>query len=327
MRTLVTGVLFGALLAALVVTEAAAQTFPAKPIRLILPFPPGGTVDIVSRFLGPEITSSTGQPVVIENRPGGATFIGMGACAKSPPDGYTVCISTPDSLTYSPWLYTSMPFDVENDFAGVSHLVTTNALIYTNGNASWTSFKDFVAQAKAKPGTVNFGTWGPGSAPDLYARYINRELGLTMTPVPYKGAAFVLQDVMGGQLQAGYFSVGAVLSHIKAGKIRPLVATGTKRSRFLPDLPALAEFGVDPGFISYFGLYAPAKTPAPVLQRLHEEFTKPLKTPQGAKFLESQTLELVANTPAEFQKFMKSDRENAGRLMKGLGVKPTAVPN
>ena len=305
---------------------AAAQAFPDKPIRVLIPFPPGGSVDTLMRFLGPQVTQSTGQPVVVENRPGGATFIGMLACAKAPADGYTLCATTPDSLTFSSFLYTSVPFDVD-DFAGVTNLVVTSGVLYTSSASPYGSFRDLIAQAKAKPGALNFATWGPGSAPDLYARYINRELGLDVVPVPYKGAAPALTAALGGEVQISYWGIGPMVPHFRSGKARALVATGAKRSPFLPDVPSLAEFGVDPGIVSYFGLYAPAKTPVAILDRLNAEFVKALRSPASEKYLAQQTFEVVGNSAAEFSKFMRTDRDNAGRLIKALGIKPAAAPN
>jgi tripartite-type tricarboxylate transporter receptor subunit TctC len=319
----VMAVLLGALLSA----AAFGQAFPDKPIRVIVPFPPGGTTDVLLRFLGPQVTAATGQPVLIENRPGGATFVGMLACAKAPPDGYTVCSTTPDSLTYSTFLYTSVPFDVENDFAGVTNLVITSGVLYAGSQSPYGSFKDVIAAEKAKPGTLNFATWGPGTAPDLYTRYINRELGLKIVQVPYKGAAPALTAAMGGEVQIAYFSIGSVMSQIKAGKVRPLAVTAAKRSSFLPDVPSLAEFGVDPGIVSYMGLYAPAKTPPAVLNRLNTEFVRALRGPASEKFLFAQTLEPVGDSVVDFAKFLKADRENAGRLIRGFGIKPQDAPN
>src|SRR5688500_12039299 len=138
---------------------ALAQSFPSKPLRAIVPFPPGGSVDAVMRFLAPQISESVGQPVLVENRPGGATFIGMSACAKSPPDGYTVCATTPDSLTFSPFLYTNIPYDAENDFTGITNLVITSGVLYTRGQSPYSTFNELIAEAKAKPGPMHFAPW------------------------------------------------------------------------------------------------------------------------------------------------------------------------
>ena len=304
-----------------------AQSFPEKPVRVIVPFAPGGSVDAVMRFLGQPFQEMTGQQLLVENRPGGGSFIGMGACAKAPPDGYTMCSTTADSLTFSRFLYNNIPFDVENDFTGVTNLVTTSGLLFTSAQSPLTSLKDVIAQEKAKPGSLNIATWGPGTAPDLYARFINRELGLKLMQIPYKGAGPALTATLGGEVQISYFGIGAVLPHIRAGKLRPLVATSQRRSKFLPDVPSLAEFGIDPGFTSYFGLYAPAKTPAAVIERLNAVIVRALRTPAAEKFFAAQTLEVVGNSPAEFTRFMQTDREAAGRLIRGLGIKPTDAPN
>lgn len=312
---------------ALTSVTALAQTFPDKPVRVIVPFAPGGSVDAVMRFLGPMFQEATGQQLLVENRPGGGSFIGMGACAKAAPDGYTMCATTADSLTFSRFLYNSIPFDVENDFTGVTNMVTTSGLLFTSTNSPLMSLKDVIAREKANPGSINIATWGPGTAPDLYARFINRELGLKMVQIPYKGAAPALTAALGGEVQISYFGVGAVLPHIRAGKLRPLVATSQTRSKFLPDVPSMADFGIDPGFTSYFGLYAPAKTPGPVVARLNEAIVKGLRSPAADKFFSAQTLEVVGNSPAEFTRFMQIDREAAGRLIRGLGIKPTDAPN
>ena len=304
-----------------------AQSFPEKPVRVIVPFAPGGSVDAVMRFLGQPFQEMTGQQLLVENRPGGGSFIGMGACAKAPPDGYTMCSTTADSLTFSRFLYTNIPFDVENDFTGVTNLVTTSGLLFTSAQSPLTSLKDVIAQEKAKPGSLNIATWGPGTAPDLYARFINRELGLKLVQVPYNGAGPALTATLGGEVQISYFGIGAVLPHIRAGKLRPLVATSQHRSKFLPDVPSLAEFGIDPGFTSYFGLYAPAKTPAAVIERLNAVIVRALRSPAAEKFFAAQTLEVVGNSPAEFTRFMQTDREAAGRLIRSLGIKPTDAPN
>ncbi len=318
-----------ALLLALCPGAAFAQGFPSKPIHIIVPFPAGGLLDATLRVLAPQVSESTGQPVLIENRPGGATFIGMLACAKAPPDGYTLCSSTPDSLSFNPFLYTNVPYDPAGDFAGVTNLnFTGTALIYTGRPGEFGSFRDLVAAAKAKPGSINMATWGPGSAADLFMRYLNQQLGLDIVPVPYKGAAPALTAALGGEVHISFWGIGALLPHIKSGKVRGLAVTAPKRSPLVPDVPSFADLGIaDSGITQYFGLYAPAKTPGPVIDRLNAEFVKAVHSPAAEKFLAAQTFEAVGNSPAEFAKFMKADRENAGRLLKSLGVKPQETPN
>jgi tripartite-type tricarboxylate transporter receptor subunit TctC len=313
--------------AALVAPLAFAQAFPSKPIHVIVPFPTGGLLDATLRVVGPQVTESTGQPVLIENRPGGATFIGMSACAKAAPDGYTLCSSTPDSLSFNPFLYNNVPYDAANDFTGVTNLVFTGAaLIYTGRPGQYNSFRELIEKAKARPGTVNMATWGPGSASDLYLRYINQQFGVEIVPVPYKGAAPALTATLGGEVDMSFWGIGTLIPHLKSGKIKGLVAA-LKRTPAAPDVPSFPDLGVpDPNLQQYFGLYAPAKVPAPIIDRLNAEFVKAVRSPQTGKFLGVQTFEAVGNSPAEFTAFMKADRENAGRLLKSFGVKPMDVP-
>ena len=167
--------LAASLLAGLMQAPVLAQGLAAKPLRAIVPFPPGGSVDTLVRSLGTQIAASTGQPVLVENRPGGATFVGMSACAKAPPDGYTVCVSTPDSIVYAPHLYMSVPFDVERDFAAVTNLIISSSALYVPASSPYNSFRELIAAAKAKPGSINFGTWGAGSVPDIVAKYVNNQ--------------------------------------------------------------------------------------------------------------------------------------------------------
>lgn len=319
----------GCLLAgALCVTAGAiAQTLNAKPLRAIVPFPPGGSVDALTRVMGAQISASTGQPVVVENRPGGATFVGMSACAKGPADGHTVCISTPDSVVYAPFLYNAIPFDVEKDFAAVTQLVVSSSAIYVRANSPYNSFKELISAAKAKPGAINYGTWGPGSVPDIVARYAQGQLGINMTLIPYKGAQPGLMATLAGEIDVTYFGIGPLLPQLRAGKVRLLAVTGSKRSPYVPDVPSLGEFNADSGMLSYFGLWTAAQTPRPMVDALHAEFVKALRTPAVTKVMGDLTVEPVGNSPAEFEKFFLADRANAGKLLKGLGVKPQDVPN
>ena len=219
-----------------------------------------------------------------------------------------------------------MPYDAESDFTGITNLTFTGtALLYTGRPGNFSSFKDLIAQAKAKPGSINMATWGPGSAADLYIRYVNQRLGVDIVPVPYKGAAPALTAALGGEVDMSFWGIGAIVPHIKSGKVRGLVVA-PKRSP-LVDVPTFPDIGIpDPGIVQYFGLYAPAKTPAPIVERLNNEFVKAVRSPVTTKFLATQTFEPVGNSPVEFAAFMKADRENAGRLLQSLGVKPQDVP-
>ena len=304
-----------------------AEPFPSRPVTVIVPYPPGGVIDPLTRILAAEIAKSTGQPFVVLNRPGATGFIGMSACAKAPPDGYTLCVTAADNITYAPFLHADMPYDPERSLVAITNIVTVSGAIYAGAQAPFNDFAEFIKTAKEKPGRLNFGTWGAGSQPDLYARNIRRELGLDFTSVAYSGAVPALSATIGNEVQASYIAVGAMLPLYRDGKIKPLVVAGSKRSASLPDVPALSEFNADPGIVSYFGLYGPKGIPSKVVNQIQGEVAKALRTPEAQQFIRAQTLEAVGDSTADFAKFLAHDRENAGRLIKGFGLKPEASPD
>ncbi len=304
---------------------ASAQVFPDKPLRVIVPFPTGGLVDSTMRIVGQQVSESIGQPVLVENRPGASTFIGMQACARAPADGYTLCISTPDSLSYNPHLFSSLPYDPENDFVGVTNLVVTNNLIVAHASAPFGTFREMIAYARANPGKVDFGTWGVGSIPHVYLEAIKKTFGVDITAVPYKGAGQAFPAILAGEVQATYGGLGFSMPHIRAGKLKALAAT-PDASPLLPSIPTLQQEGAEPGLPSYFGIYAPARTPPAVLDRLASEFAKALRTPKIQDFLVTQTLVGVGNSPAEFAAYLKADRANSQRVFRAMGLKPNDAP-
>jgi tripartite-type tricarboxylate transporter receptor subunit TctC len=305
----------------LIASIASAQQFPSKPIHVILPFAAGGLLDGTVRAISQQVSQSVGQPVIVENRPGGGTFIGMGACAKAAPDGHTVCITTPDSLSYNPYLYAKVPYNAEKDFAPVTNLVFTNNLIVAHASAPFNSFKEMIAYAKENPGKVTWGSWGIGSIPHVYLEAINKHFGVDILQVPYKGAGQAYPAILAGEVHVTYGGIGFSVPHIKSGKLKPL-ATTPERSDLVPGVPTMQELGIEPGLPSYFGVFAPGKTPAPVLEKLAAEFSKALRAPKVQEFLKAQTLEPVGNTPSEFAAFVRADREKAGRVFKSMGLKP-----
>ncbi len=309
----------------LTMASVSAQAFPTKPIRIILPFAAGGLLDGTVRAVGQHVSDSVGQPVLVENRPGASTFIGMQACARSAPDGYTLCITTPDSLSYNQFLFSKLPYDPENDFAPVTNLVITNNLIVAHSSAPFSTFKEMITYAKANPGKVNFGTWGIGSIPHVYLEAINRELGVNITQVPYKGAGQAYPAILAGEVHVTYGGLGFSVPFIKSGKLKALAATPDE-SPLLPGIPTMKQEGVEPGLPSYFGAFAPAKTPPPVLEKLAGEFAKALKQPKMQEFLNAQTLMSVGNSPSEFAAFVRADRANAQRVFRAMGLKPADAP-
>jgi tripartite-type tricarboxylate transporter receptor subunit TctC len=306
---------------------AAAQTFPSGPIHIIVPFAAGGLVDALARVTGARVAESMGQPVIVENRPGASSTIGMAACANAKPDGHTICPATADALSYNPQLFANLPYDPEKSFTPVIMMALTNNLLVANAKAPFKTYKEMVAYAKANPGKLNWGTWGPGTLPDLYLRWISSQAGVNIQAIPYKGGAVQANTaVYTGEVDITYMGFGVAGPQLAAGTIKPLVAVGTKRSVFLPDLPSLGEEGGDPGLQGYFGMWAPAGTPKPILQRLNAEFTKAMSTPQVQTFYKNSTLVVEPNTPDEFGAFAKADRDAAAKVFKSIGITPQAVP-
>jgi tripartite-type tricarboxylate transporter receptor subunit TctC len=306
---------------------AAAQTFPSGPIHIIVPFAAGGLVDALARVTGARVAESMGQPVIVENRPGASSTIGMAACANAKPDGHTICPATADALSYNPQLFANLPYDPEKSFTPVIMMALTNNLLVANAKAPFKTYKEMVAYAKANPGKLNWGTWGPGTLPDLYLRWISSQAGVNIQAIPYRGGAVQANTaVYTGEVDITYMGFGVAGPQLAAGTIKPLVAVGTKRSVFLPDLPSLGEEGGDPGLQGYFGMWAPAGTPKPILQRLNAEFTKAMSTPQVQTFYKNSTLVAEPNTPDEFGAFAKADRDAAAKVFKSIGITPQAVP-
>jgi tripartite-type tricarboxylate transporter receptor subunit TctC len=307
--------------------SALAQTYPTGPIHIIVPFAAGGLVDALARVIGAPVATSMGQPVIVENRPGASSTIGMAACANAKPDGHTVCPATADALSYNPQLFANLPYDPEKSFAPVILLGLTNNLLVANAKAPFNSYKEMIAYAKANPGKLNWGTWGPGTLPDLYLRWVSSKAGVNIQAIPYKGgAAQVNPAIYSGEIDITYMGFGVAGPQIEAGKIKPIVALGEKRSVFMPELPSLSEEGGDPGLQGYFGMWAPGGTPKPIVLRLNAEFAKAIRTPQVQTFYKASTLIAVANTPDDFAAFAKADREAAARVFKSIGVTPQAVP-
>ena len=314
------------LVAALTVEVASAQALPAKPLRIIVPIAPGGLVDLIARAASPIVSGQIGQPVLVENRPGAATFIGMSACETAAPDGSTVCLTTSDSLVLNPLQFSKLPYDAENGFSFVTVLVRTFGVLAANSALPAASVPELIAHARTNPGTLNWATWGPASISAIYYEWFKRENGLAITSIPYKGLGPAIPALASNEVQLSYSAIGLALPHVKAGKMKFLAVTGAKRLSFLPEVPSLAEYNSDPGLTSYFGMYAPAKTPGPVTERLSAEFTRAMNTPKLREFVASQYLEAMGYTPSEFAAFHKTDRENAARIFKALGIKPSDSP-
>ncbi|MDN8617131.1 tripartite tricarboxylate transporter substrate binding protein [Variovorax ginsengisoli] len=303
------------LLAALAVqSPAQAQGWPSRPIRLVVTYPPGGTVDAVARIIAPSLSSRLGQPVVVDNRGGAGGAIGGDLVAKSAPDGYTLMLDA-SSHAQNPALRSKMPFDTLRDLAPVSLLVKVPNVLVVNPAAPIRSVQDLVAQARARPGEINYASSGNGSAQHLAAEQFSAMAGVRMTHVAYKGGGPALTDVMAGQVPVFFASLASSLPYIQSGKLRPLAVTGKARSPVLPQLPTVAESGL-PGYEVYEwnAVFVPAGTPAPVVDRLTKEFSALLKEPEIRQRLEATGAEVVAAGPAELDAFRRAEIAKWGQL-------------
>jgi tripartite-type tricarboxylate transporter receptor subunit TctC len=305
-----------------------AQAFPAKPMRIISTTSPGGVNDTICRAYAAAISQAVGQSVVVENRPGGGSIIGMQALAAAAPDGYTVAITTTEPLVYNPLLYVKLPYDPDRDFIPVSQLSLGRAggVIIGSAKLPANNFREVIEYAKANPGKLNFATWGAGSLPAIYAGWINHANGVDIEPIAYKGAVPSISALLAGDVQLTYQSLGFVLPHIKAGKLKAIAIVGEKRSTLLPDVAALGEFKSDPGIESMFGVYAPGRTPAEIVSRLNAEYVKATGTPTVQKMWANLTMEPVGSTPAEFAERLRGARATATRVFKTLDIRPAAAP-
>ena len=281
----------------------------------------------MARAIGAAVQESTGQPFVVETRPGGSSIIGMLACAKSAPNGYTLCFTVADSLSYNPALFSDLPYNPDTDFAPVINLGWTNNLLVANAKAPYNSYKELIAYARAKPGAINWATWGPASLPDLYLQWIKRRAGVDIAGIPYKGAGAANPAVFSGEADVTYMGFGVAAPQIKDGRIKPIVTIGDRRSRLMPELPSLGEEGGDPGLRGYFGAFAPGKTPRDIVERLNAELAKAIRTPRMQEFYRTYTLDAVDNTAEQFEAFTKADRETATRVFRSIGVKPRVAPS
>ena len=310
---------------ALAAAPALAQdTWPAaRPIKIIVPFAAGGTSDALARVLGQKLQEVLKQTVIVENKAGAGGVIGADAAAKSPADGYTLLLGTIASHAINPAMQPKMPYDVMRDFAPV-FFVGNIANVLLVGNAQpMKSVKDVIAAAKAKPGTLGYGTPGAGSSQHLSGEKFKLDAGIDLVHIPYKGSGPSMQDLIAGQIPMSFDTALTALPHITSGKIRALAVTSGKRAKVLPDVPTLAESGLK-GFdvASWQAIYAPANTPAPIVKRLNDELTKIVAETAVAARLYTMGVENVPMTPAQFSVFQKAELLKWAKVVKDANVKP-----
>jgi tripartite-type tricarboxylate transporter receptor subunit TctC len=315
-RHVVFGILFFGLF------SAQAQEWPAKPVRFIVPFPPGGSVDPLARLLGAKLGDALKQQFVVENRPGAGGSIGTALAAKSPPDGYTFVVVF-DSHAVNPALISNLPFDTAKDFAPVMLVGTAPYAIATAAAKPWKSFGEVVGAAKAKPESISIGSIGNGTLGHLALVMAMQQGGFRITHAPYKGGGPMTQDMLGGQIELGIGSVALLTPHVRGGKMRAVATLGEKRASTLPDTPTLIEQGF-PGLTAYawWGIFAPAGTPKPVIDRLHGELVKVLGQADVRKTLgDTLGMDLVVSTPEALQKWTLAEMAKWGRVVRENGIK------
>ncbi len=301
---------------ALASVAAQAQAWPAKPIKLVVSYPPGGTVDAVARIIATPLSQRLGQPVVVDNRGGAGGAIGGDVVAKSAPDGYTVLMDA-SNHAQNPALRSKMPFDTLRDLAPVSLLVKVPNVLVVNPATTIKTVQDLVTQAKAKPGEINFASSGNGSAQHLAAEQFSAMAGVRMTHVAYKGGGPALTDVMAGQVPVFFGSLASSLAYIQGGKLRAVAVTGKARAAVLPQLPTVAEAGL-PGYEVYEwnAMFVPAGTPPAVAERLSKELAAVLQDPEVRKRLEATGAEVIGSTPAELDAFRRAELAKWTKLAK-----------
>ena len=307
-------------LAAVAASAGAQQSYPVKPIRIISPYPPGGTTDILARLVAPKLTESWSQQVIVDNRPGGNTIIGSEAMVKSAPDGYTL-LSILTSHVIVPNLAPT-PYDVVKDFAGVATIASTQLVLVTHPSLPVKNVQELISLAKSKPGQLNYGSGGSGTVTHLAGEYFNMLAGVKIQHIPYKGSAQALTDVVGGQIHMYYSPPIVALAHIKSGRLKAIGVTGDARLQALPELPTIMEAGVKGFEVNiWYGLLAPAATPRPILDKLNSELAKVLAMPDIKDKLLSQGMNPFISTPDQFAALIKADFAKYQKIIRTANIK------
>jgi len=301
--------------------QATPEAWPTKPVKLILPFPPGGGTDILGRIIAERMAADLGQPVVIENRGGAGGNVGAEAAAHSAPDGYTIVLVAP-SLAISPSLYAKLNYDPIRDFAPVSLVGTVPNVMVINPSVPAKDLREFIALAKAKPGGMNFGSGGAGTSNHLAGELFNLEAGVKLVHVPYKGVNLAMNDVVAGQVQMVVIGLPAALPFIKAGRLRALAVINPTRLPAIPDVPTAAEAGL-PNYevTTWYGVLAPAGTPRPIVNRLNAELVRVMRAPDLQERFAATGTEPRTCTPEEFGDFIRQEMAKWGKVVREAGLK------
>jgi tripartite-type tricarboxylate transporter receptor subunit TctC len=315
------GVLIFALLQAPFSVAQPAETYPSKPIRFILPFPPGGGTDILGRLIAERLSASLGQPVVIDNRGGAGGNLGAAEAARAAPDGYTILLAA-TTLAISPSLYSKLGFDPQKDFAPISLVATVPNVMITHPSVPARTLKEFIALAKSKPGAMNFGSGGTGTSNHLGGELFNIVAGVKLVHVPYKGVNLAMNDVLAGNVQLVLIGIPAAAQNIKAGKLRALAVLARERSAALPDVPTAAEAGLpDFDVTTWYGVLAPAGTSRAIVTRLNTELVRIMHSPDLKERLATMATEPRTSTPEEFAAYIGEERARWAEVVRKTGIK------
>ena len=320
-------VMLGAAIAGVSTAQPARdQGYPTKPVRLVVPFPPGGTPDVQSRMVAEKLAMRLGQPVIVDNRGGAGGVLGMEIVARAPADGYTIVNATVGSWAVTPHLY-KLPYDVLRDFTPVIQIATTPGMLVVHPSLAVKSVQDLIALARAKPGELNYASGGTGGYSHISAELFDYMAKVKMTGVPYKGAAPAMNAVIGAHVQVMFNTAITTLPHVKAGRLRALAVTSSKRMPSVPELPTIAESGV-PGYenSSWTGVGVPSRTPAAILQKLNRELNAVLQMPDIQERHTAAGSVMAGGTSEQFRDYLKSEYAKFGKLVKEAGIRDAAGP-
>ena len=311
------------ILALVLVAFAAAAAAQNKPVRIVVAYPPGGGIDVMARQIAEKLTARWGQPVVVENKPGANTIVAADMVAKSPPDGQIVLFTTDATFSINPHLYAKLPYDAERDFIPVTMLVLLQQLLVANPSLPANNLAELIALAKAKPGAINYASYGSGSQPHLSGEMLKYKAGIDLVHVPYKGISLAVPAVMAGEVQLTFAGIATSMPQLKAGRIKALAIGGPKRSPLLPAVPTFAELGYpEVETHAWFGLFLPAHSPREAVERLYADTKKILDDPEfRQRQLIDKGYDVVGSSPAEFAAYIKRDSENRARAVKISGAK------
>ena len=301
----------------------AAGAWPIKPVRIVVAYPPGGGIDVLARQLAEKLTPAWGQAVVVENRPGANTIVATDAVAKSAPDGHTVLMTTDATFSINPHLYAKLSYDAQRDFTPVTMLVLLHQLLVAHPAAPFNDLKGLIEAAKAKPGSINYASYGSGSQPHLAGEMLKNKAGIELVHVPYKGISLAVPAVIAGEVQLTFAGIATSMPQLKSGRIKAIAIGGAARSPLLPQVPTFAELGYpEVETHAWFGLFVPAGSPAAAITRIHEDTTKILGEPDfRQKQLVEKGYEVVGSSPQEFVIYLKNDSESRRRAVRISGAK------